>query len=329
MSQPDILVVGATGHVGAQIVTLLDQQDRRVRAFVRRKSDIVVGATDNVSYALGDLADRDSLRAALQGIQIVISTANAIVPQGRTQSVDQMADDGYGALIEEAEAAGVRQFIQSSVPSHPLEKKVPELSGKRRIEARLEASPMATTIVRNPAFTDVWLPMLGAGHAASNHAHATTSRPHGFSQMWLRMVKHLVARRGILLAPGGADHGAPLITTTDVARMMVGTVGRQDAHNRTIEAGGPEWLTWRQVADLLERKTGRKVRILPMPARMAALLQTLAGPVAPSAANIFGLVRFVASYQPEWHAPAVVDAFALPRQMTVEEYIDRHWSPHE
>ena len=326
MEQPSILVVGATGHVGSQIVTQLADAGHIVRALVRKPDDRVMTATKNVEYIQGDLADRASLRRAVDGIGTVISTANAIVPSGRTQSIELMADDGYTALIEEAERAGVRHFIQSSVPSHALESKVPELAGKRRIEARLAASPMATTVVRNPAFTDVWLAMTGAGEAANPHPHATTSRPHGFSQTWMRLTRRLVSGTGILLAPGGAKHGAAFITTEDVAHMIAGMVGRQDAYNRVVEAGGPEWLTWGQVAELLSQKSGRRVRVMPVPSAMAAVFQTVLKPIAPSASSIMGLIRYVARHQPAWQASPVVAEFDLPRQTTMKQYLDKVWN---
>ena len=325
MTDP-ILVVGATGHVGSHIVRNLVEKGHHVRALVRRPDQKIDGCDAGVEYVLGDLSDRQSLRRAVDGIHTVISTANAIVPSGATQSVKDMATQGYENLIEEAEAAGVRHFIQSSVPSHKMEDSIPELAGKRQIEARLQASPMGTTIVRNPAFTDVWLVMGGAKQAQARTPHATTRRPFGFQKLWQRMTGNLVAGRGLLLAPGGASHGAPFITAEDVAQMLAGMVGQQRAYDQTIEAGGPEWLSWRDVAALLAKKTGRRVRVVPVPAGVARAGQLMLRPVWPAASNVMGLVRFVASYQPRWEDPQVVRDYELPRQTTVAQYLDENWT---
>ncbi|WP_224816533.1 SDR family oxidoreductase [Hasllibacter sp. MH4015] len=319
-----VLVVGATGHVGSQAAQFAQEAGHTVRAMVRREGTTF--DAPGIEPVLGDLADRESLRRALHGIEVVVATANAIIPQGRTQSIPQMARDGYGALIEEAEAAGVRHFILASVPAHPLERAVPELAAKRTIEALLMRSRLAYTILRNPAFTDVWLVMAGAGQAAGRNPFATTGRSFGFVRLWQALTGNLVQRRGVMLAPGGAGHGAPFITTQDVARMLVGVIGKQKAFNRVIEAGGPEWLTWRDVADLLSRKTGRRVRIVAMPSWLAATAQLLVRPFSAPAGNVLGLVRFVATHQPRWDAPTMVEEFDLPPQVTVAQYLDTHWS---
>ncbi|MEM0948219.1 MAG: NmrA family NAD(P)-binding protein [Pseudomonadota bacterium] len=322
---PKILVAGATGQVGSQVVKALLRKGYAVRALMRRPDAIVHGAEGKIEYAIGSIEDIASLERALVGIETVISSANGIIPSGATMSTRAMHEKGYEGFIAAAERAGVRHWIQSSVPVHELEARVPELAGKRIIEKRLNASPIAATIFRNPAFMDVWLVMIGAVQAMGDDPHSTCARQFGFVKFWQRLTGNLVQKRGILLAPGGRDHGAPMISTRDVAEMMAATVGKQAAHNRTIEAGGPEWITWGQVADLMSKKAGRKVRAVTMPAWFAAIGQALTQPFFPAASNVLGLTRFVAAYQPRWDSAPIVEEFDLPPQLTVAEYLDRNW----
>ena len=265
-----ILVVGATGHVGSQVVKILAEKGHDIRALVRRESDTVHGAPNSVEYVLGDLRDKRSLEKALKDIDAVVSTANTIIPVGKNYSVKALNDKGYENLISAAEAAGVKQIVQSSVPKHIIESKVPELNGKRAIEARLERSPIAHSIIRNPAFLDVWLVMCGVKQLMGPDPHATTRRPYGFMRLWQKLTGNFVKNWGIFLAPGGADHGSVFVTTKDVAHMMAAMVGREDAYNKTFEAGGPEWLSWRDVANIISQKTGKKIRIIPVPAWLAS-----------------------------------------------------------
>ncbi|MEM7488664.1 MAG: NmrA family NAD(P)-binding protein [Pseudomonadota bacterium] len=330
MTRPTILVAGATGQVGAQAVRILMEKGHSVRALIRKEGTTLEGldgTSGSIEYAVGSLEDRASLDRALDGIETVVSSANGIIPSGKTMSVAAMAAGGYENFISAAEAAGVRHWVQSSVPSYAGDATVPELAGKRVIEARLERSLIAHTIVRNPAFTDVWMVMAGALEAESRHPNATTKRPYGVMRLWQRLAGRLVTRRGILLAPGGRTHGAPFVTTRDVAEMMAGVVGKQASFNRTLEAGGPEWLTWGEVAELMSAKAGRPVRVVKLPAWFARLGQAIVAPVSPSAGNILGLIKLVASHQPLWEAPDVVKAFDLPPQTTVAEYLDANWTP--
>lgn len=330
MAQHHVLVAGATGQIGSHVIPILLNNGHKVRALVRRPDAQIHGVERGaIEYAVGSLEDRDSLVQALKGIDVVVSSANAIIPSGKTMSVKAISDQGYENFISAAEEAGVRQWVQSSVPSvsPAFDATVPELAGKRLIEARLERSSIAHTIIRNPAFTDVWMVMTGAGAAANDHPHATTSRPYGFMKMWQGMTSNLVAKRGILLAPGGRQHGSPFIAVQDVANMMAGVVGKQAAYERTIESGGPAWVTWGELAELMSKKAGRKVRVIPMPAWFARVGQLMTRPFSASASNVLALVKLVAHYQPDWKSAPVVAEFDLPKQTSVAEYLDQHWTP--
>ena len=134
----------------------------------------------------------------------------------------------------------------------------------------------------------------------------------------------------IFLAPGGANHGTPIIATRDVAEMMVGGALYEGTDNLLIEAGGPEWLTWGEIANIIAKKTGRKkIRVLPMPSWMIRINRTLVAPFSPAADNMFALMGFVADFQPRWEAPSVVARFNLPKQVTVADYLDANYQPEK
>ena len=319
------LVVGATGHVGSKITGRLAEKGCDVVAMVRR-SDAVIEDPYNgaITYVVGDLSDEASIRRALVGVDVVISTANGIIPQKRGDHAGSVNDDAL-RLIALCEQAGVTRFVQSSTPTFKGDAQVPELRGKRRIEARLASSPMQTIVVRNPAFMDVFLVMGGFGGAADRSHHATTKRNYGFVKLYLRLIGGLVENHGLMIAPGGAKHGTPTIATRDVAEMIVAAALYEGTEDLLIEAGGPQWLTWRQIADIIGEKTGRKIRIIPLPAWLARLNQFLATPFSKPAANIFALMSFVASYQPRWSSAEVVRRFDLPKQLTVSDYLDANY----
>jgi len=117
-----ILVVGATGIVGGMVTRRLLEQGKEVRILVRANSPSeqlaqegratsaasLIGAGAQPVY--GDLRDRASLDAALEGLETVISTANSAGRGGEDnpQSVDL---EGNRKLIEAAREAGVGHFI--------------------------------------------------------------------------------------------------------------------------------------------------------------------------------------------------------------------------
>lgn len=324
--QSRVLVVGATGHVGSQVVKILARDGHRVRALVRTDGQTIDGADRlDIEYSIGDLTDRASIDRSLEGVRAVVSTANSIIPTGSTPAAAELNRTTGDVLVDAAVRHGVERFVQSSVPVHEWgDRHVPELAGKRQLEAALQASPLGYTIVRNPAFTDVWLVMAGAAQAANRDPHATTARPFGFMQTWQRLTGDLVSERGRLLAPGGPDHGAAFITTRDAAHAMAASVSSPRTLRRTIELGGPEWLTWRDVADLFSQRLGRPVRPVTMPRWFANTGRLAAKPFSPSVSNVLALTTFVATYQPRWEDAPVVAELGLPPQQSVADYLDEH-----
>lgn len=76
------LVVGATGHVGSQVAVGLADMGHDVTALVRQKGSVIQDPHQGkITCLTGDLADKASLRRAGAGIDVVISTANGVVPQ--------------------------------------------------------------------------------------------------------------------------------------------------------------------------------------------------------------------------------------------------------
>jgi uncharacterized protein YbjT (DUF2867 family) len=325
-SDTTFLVVGATGHVGSKIAVLLADKGYDVTALVRSDDATIRDPHQGaIRYVTGDLSDDASMTKAVEGIDIVVSTANGVVPQKKSDTAARVNDHAL-RFIEICEKAGVKRFVQSSTPSFPKEQRVPELAGKRRLEQRLDQSPMQSVIVRNAAFMDVFLVFGGFKQAADASAHATVNRNHGFTRFWGSLTGNLAQKYGFFMAPGGASHGTPIIATRDVAEMIAGAALYPGSEDLLIEANGPEWLTWRQIADTIAAKTGRKkVRIIPMPARLAWLNQSLAKPFSPSAANIFALMGFVAEYQPHWDSAPVVKQLGLPQQWTLSDYLDHNY----
>src|SRR5581483_3088344 len=103
-----ILVVGATGSLGAEICRRLAAKGKSVRALVRATSNPAkVDSLKNLGITLvqGDLTDRASLDAACKGVTTIISTAST----SYSARPDVMGVDHQGQprWVDEAKAAGV------------------------------------------------------------------------------------------------------------------------------------------------------------------------------------------------------------------------------
>ena len=107
-----ILVTGSAGHLGEALMRVL-----RGQGVAAQGLDIKPSAyTDHV----GSIADRDTARAAMQGITAVLHTATLHKPHVVTHSAQDFVDtnvSGTLALLEEAVAQGVGAFVFTSTTS--------------------------------------------------------------------------------------------------------------------------------------------------------------------------------------------------------------------
>src|SRR3954467_3395202 len=108
-----VLVVGATGSLGGKVVDELLKRGKNVRALVRPATDATRLEGRGVEIARGDMLDLDSLVAAMQGADAVISTAAGYTRGGR--DADDIDTRGNANLAEAASRTGVRRFVLTSI----------------------------------------------------------------------------------------------------------------------------------------------------------------------------------------------------------------------
>ena len=134
-----ILVTGATGNVGRQVIKHLVQRGAKVRALVRdpAKADFPAG----VDVVQGDLLDVDALRRAFDGVSTLF-LLNAVVPDEFTQAL---------IALNLARDAGVDRVVYLSVLHSDIYVNVPHFAGKFGVERMIEQMGFNATILR-PAY---------------------------------------------------------------------------------------------------------------------------------------------------------------------------------
>ncbi|MEV7226701.1 SDR family oxidoreductase [Polymorphospora sp. NPDC051019] len=107
------LVTGATGYIGGRLVPRLLAEGHRVRCLTRRAARLrdVPWAAD-VEIAEGDLADPESLTAALAGVDVAYYLVHSLGRRGFA-AIDRRAAENFAAA---AKAAGVRRIVYLGGP---------------------------------------------------------------------------------------------------------------------------------------------------------------------------------------------------------------------
>jgi uncharacterized protein YbjT (DUF2867 family) len=137
-----ILVTGATGRVGRQVVDQLVKRGADVRALVRDPSKANFPASVNV--AQGDMLDLDSLRRAFAGVRTLF-LLNAVAGDEFTQAL---------IALNVARESGVERVVYLSVMHAERFVNVPHFAVKSGAERMIEQMGFSATILRPAYFMD-------------------------------------------------------------------------------------------------------------------------------------------------------------------------------
>jgi dihydroflavonol-4-reductase len=131
--QPVVLVTGATGLVGNNVVRQLLQAGRRVRVLVRGQRDDRPFAGLEVEFASGDICDAASVAAACAGVNAVIHSAGYVqMGWSRLDLFRAVNVEGTRNVARAAREAGARLVHVSSCDAlgvrsleHPADEETP------------------------------------------------------------------------------------------------------------------------------------------------------------------------------------------------------------
>jgi nucleoside-diphosphate-sugar epimerase len=104
-----VLVTGATGFLGSHVVEGVVAAGHAVRSFARTAPR---AAVEHVS---GDVLDREAIRRALGGMEVVLHLAGRVSRDPKeARAMYALHVDGTRIVLEEAKAAGVRRVVLAS-----------------------------------------------------------------------------------------------------------------------------------------------------------------------------------------------------------------------
>lgn len=137
-----ILVTGATGKVGRNVVDHLVRRGADMRSLVRKPAKADLPAS--VELAQGDMLDVDTLRSAMTGVSTLF-LLNGVVADEFTQAL---------IALNIARDAGIQRIVYLSVIHSDLYANVPHFAGKFGVERMIEAMGLHATILRPAYFMD-------------------------------------------------------------------------------------------------------------------------------------------------------------------------------
>ena len=219
-----ILVTGATGTVGRQVIEQLVKRGADVRALVRdpAKGNFPSG----VAVAQGDLLDVDAMRGALSGVSTLF-LLNAVAPDEFTQAL---------IALNLARKAGIERIVYLSVIHSDAYVNVPHFAGKFAVERMIEKMGFHATILRPAYFmnNDLTIKDVVTGHGV----YPMPIGSKGLAMIDARDIGEIAAieliRREQSATPLPLDRinlvGPDLLTGADVAGIWSELLGRPVAY---------------------------------------------------------------------------------------------------
>ncbi|QFS46036.1 SDR family oxidoreductase [Nostoc sphaeroides] len=251
------LITGATGGIGRRVVRLLRQREESVRAFVRLTSRYSELEHRGAEIFIGDLLEDRDIQKASRGVKYVISAHGS---DSDALSLDYRANI---ELIDQAKANGVEHFVFISVLGADRGyEDAPVFKAKRAVERYLSASGLNYTILR----------------------------PSGLASNLLPLVEQF-RQTGLYLLIGDRKNRTSIVSTDDLAKIVVDSVTVEGARNQILPVGGPDILLREDIPRIFGRIFNKQPVIINSPLFAIDGLQSALGLINPQIQKTLGTYR--------------------------------------
>lgn len=255
-----ILVTGATGFVGSEILRRASRRGWRARGLARHPDRAEpLGRLPHIELFRGDVTDPAELDEAMEGVTSVIHLVGIIAAKDE-QGFEKVHVGGTRATLEAAVRAGVPRFVHMSALGVVEGRDVtPYFRTKWEAEEAVRASGLSTTIFR---------PSTIFGRD---------------SEFFALLAKMLRWSPGLLPLPGGGRQRLQPVWVGDVAECFLQAARMERSPEDVYDVGGPEVLELRDVVSALAVAVGRRApAIVPLPMKPLGALAGLAEKIVPA-----------------------------------------------
>ena len=221
-----ILITGATGKNGVEILQRLSGRGEPIRAMVRKQRGVANGAPNcGLEFVVADFDDTASLRKALDGVQRAFLVTNS----------SEQVEERQLRFIALARESGVKHIVYLS-----------------QLHAS-SASPLR--FLRYHAAVEDALRKSGMSY--------TNLRPNLYMQ-GLLMIGKSIATEGRFFAPAG-EARVSVVDVRDIAAVAVAALTQTRHEGKTYDLTGPEALTHLQMAEQLSQALNRPITFVDLP----------------------------------------------------------------
>jgi len=236
-----ILVTGGTGFIGKALIRHLVEMGYPVRTLIRpspRSPSLPRGVA--VDVAVSGLNDERGLRAAMVGVDTIYHLASSEW-RGPRASLLEVDIQGTRAVVQAATDAGVERIFYVSHLGADRASAYPVLKAKAIAEEFIRRSELTYTILRSAV-------VYGPNDALTSG-----------------LARILSVSPFMFLLPGGGDVQLQPLWVEDLVTCLTWSIDDLETYNRTIDIGGPEYMSFREIIGLVMQETGIRRRLVNLP----------------------------------------------------------------
>jgi NADH dehydrogenase len=246
-----ILLAGGTSRLGSVLIKRLVDRGLQVRVLTRDPARAQHLAEGPVSLVRGDVRDRSSLDAAAASVDVVVSAVHGFTDPA-PDALAAIDRDGNANLVDAAARAGA-DFVLMSTVGAAADSPMELFRMKYAAEQAAAASGVPTTVVRATAFLE----------------------------MWIEVLRQTAGRSGRPLVFGRGENPINFVSVADVAALLERAILDQRTRGQILEIGGPDTLTFNQLADAVQMQSGQPQATRHAPTPLLRLVANSIGRVKP------------------------------------------------
>jgi uncharacterized protein YbjT (DUF2867 family) len=289
-----ILLTGASGYVGGRLLRTLENKGYHVRCLARRPEILQDKVRFLTEVVAGDVLDRASLDAALQGADVAYYLVHSMGSSGSFEEADRQAALNFGAA---AKAAGVQRIIYLGALGSADETLSPHLRSRQEVGEILRQSGVSILEFR-------------------------ASIVIGSNSLSFEMIRSLVERLPVMITPKWVKVPAQPIAIDDLLEYLVAALRLPIAQDRIYEIGGADQVSYADIMRFYAEQRGMRLRMIPVPVLTPFLSSLWLGLVTPLYARIGRKLIESIVHSTVVRDAAALDIFAV-RPVGVREAVRR------
>lgn len=256
--KPRVLLTGATGYVGGQLLKRLENAGYPVRCLARRPERVRAGAGASTEVVKGDVLDAASLGPALQGVKIAYYMVHSMGSEGSFEEKDRQAARNFGLA---AAKAGVERIIYLGGLGDERERLSSHLKSRQEVGEVLRSAGVPVIEFRASI-------VIGPGSLS------------------FEMIRALVERLPVMITPRWVSVPAQPIGISDLLDYLMQGAELALTESVIYEIGGPRQVSYGELMREYAKQRGLRRWMIPVPVLTPHLSSLWLGLVTPLYASV-------------------------------------------